>query len=147
MCIRDRKVHIPAGISSGKKIRLKGKGQDGMNGGEAGDLFLEISVKDKVGYERKGDDVYTTIQIPYTTAVLGGEVIVPTLYGKVSCKIKEGTQSGTKVRLAGKGIAHMGQPSGKGDQYVTIQIQVPRNLSEDARRKLRAYQEAAGRVA
>ena len=141
------KVHIPAGISSGKKIRLKGKGQDGMNGGEAGDLFLEISVKDKVGYERKGDDVYTTIQIPYTTAVLGGEVIVPTLYGKVSCKIKEGTQSGTKVRLAGKGIAHMGQPSGKGDQYVIIQIQVPRNLSEDARRKLRAYQEAAGRVA
>ena len=71
---------------------------------------------------------------------------MPTLYGKVSCKIKEGTQSGTKVRLAGKGIAHMGQPSGKGDQYVTIQIQVPRNLSEDARRKLRAYQEAAGRV-
>ena len=141
------KVHIPAGISSGKKIRLKGKGQDGMNGGEAGDLFLEISVKDKVGYERKGDDVYTTIQIPYTTAVLGGEVIVPTLYGKVSCKIKEGTQSGTKVRLAGKGIAHMGQPSGKGDQYVISQIQVPRNLSEDARRKLRAYQEAAGRVA
>lgn len=145
--VQSLKVRIPAGISSGKKIRLKGKGQDGMNGGEAGDLFLEISVKDKAGYERKGDDIYTTIQIPYATAVLGGEVIVPTLYGNVSCKIREGTQSGTKVRLAGKGIAHMGQPSKKGDQYVTIQIQVPRHLSEDARSKLRAYQQAAGRVA
>ena len=145
--MQSLQVHIPAGISSGKKIRLKGKGQEGMNGGEAGDLFLEISVKGKSGYERKGDDVYTTIQIPYTTAVLGGEVIVPTLYGDVSCKIKEGTQSGTKVRLAGKGIAHMSQPSRRGDQYVTIQIQVPRHLSEDARQKLREYRQAAGSAA
>ena len=75
------KVHIPAGIDTGKRIRLTGRGAAGMNGGPAGDLYLEVTVGEKAGYERKGQDVYTSIHIPYTTAVFGGEVIVPTLYG------------------------------------------------------------------
>jgi molecular chaperone DnaJ len=137
---KSLKVHIPAGIDTGKKIRLKGKGQN--NGRTAGDLYLEVTVGNKPGYERKGQDVYTTLQIPYATAVLGGEVIVPTLYGNVSCKIKEGTQPGTKIRLSGKGIQKMNHPSARGDQYVTVEIQVPRHLNPAARQKLREYQQA-----
>lgn len=137
-------VHIPAGIDSGKKIRLKGRGSEGYGGGAAGDLFLEVSVGEKSGYERKGNDIYTTIQIPYTTAVFGGETIIPTLYGNVSCKIKEGTQSGSKIRLKGKGVAYMNDPSVKGDEYATVEIQVPRSLGTEAKQKLREYQRVAG---
>ena len=134
------KVHIPAGIDSGKSIRLKGKGMPGTGGGEPGDLFLDVNVGEKPGFERKGMDVYTVAYIPFTTAVFGGEVIVPTLTGNVSCKIKEGTQSGTKIRLRGKGIVSMKDSSVHGDQYVTVQIQVPRNLDTMAKQKLREFQ-------
>lgn len=137
--MQSLQVHIPAGIDTGKKIRLKGKGMPGLNGGESGDLLLEVSVGKKTGYERKGMDIYTTVSIPFATAVLGGETIVPTIYGNVSCKIQEGTQSGTKIRLRGKGIVSMKNPTVHGDQYVTIQIQVPRNLSPQAKQKLREF--------
>lgn len=136
------KVHVPAGIDTGKKLRLQGKGGPGRRGGEPGDLYLEVTAGKKPGFERKGQDVYTTIQIPYPTAVLGGEVIVPTLYGNVSCRIREGTQSGTKIRLREKGIVNMKAPSRKGDQYTTVEIQVPRNLNYEAKQKLREYQQA-----
>lgn len=135
-------VHIPAGIDSGQKIRLKGKGMPGQNGGGAGSLLLEVTVQSKSGFERKGMDIYTTVEIPFETAVLGGETIVPTLNGRVSCKIKEGTQSGTKIRLKGKGIVSMKNPSQKGDEYAVIQIRVPRNLSADAKQKLQEYAKA-----
>lgn len=135
-------VHIPAGIDTGKKIRLKGRGNTGRNG-RRGDLFLEVSLRKKQGYERKGNDLYTTAEIPYTTAVFGGEAVVPTLYGKVTCRIPEGAQSGSRIRLRGKGMPLIKNPSAKGDEYITLQIQVPRHLSEEARRKLREYQAAA----
>ena len=135
-------VHIPAGIDSGQKIRLKGKGMPGQNDGGAGSLLLEVTVQSKPGFERKGMDIYTTVEIPFETAVLGGETIVPTLNGRVSCKIKEGTQSGTKIRLKGKGIVSMKNPSQKGDEYAVIQIRVPRNLSADAKQKLQEYAKA-----
>ncbi len=135
-------VHIPAGIDSGQKIRLKGKGMPGQNGGGAGSLLLEVTVQSKPGFERKGMDIYTTVEIPFETAVLGGETIVPTLNGRVSCKIKEGTQSGTKIRLKGKGIVSMKNPSQKGDEYAVIQIRVPKNLSTDAKQKLQEYAKA-----
>ena len=136
-------VHIPAGIDSGQKIRLKGKGMPGQNGGGAGSLLLEVTVQSKPGFERKGMDIYTTVEIPFETAVLGGETIVPTLSGRVSCKIKEGTQSGTKIRLKGKGIVSMKNPSQKGDEYAVIQIRVPKHLSPDAKQKLTEYAKAA----
>lgn len=135
-------VHIPAGIDSGQKIRLKGKGMPGQNGGGAGSLLLEVTVQSKSGFERKGMDIYTTVEIPFETAALGGETIVPTLSGRVSCKIKEGTQSGTKIRLKGKGIVSMKNPSQKGDEYAVIQIRVPKNLSADAKQKLQEYAKA-----
>lgn len=136
-------VHIPAGIDNGQKIRLKGQGMPGRNGGEAGNLLLEVEVQSKPGFERKGRDIYTTLSIPFETAALGGEALVQTLYGRVSCKIKEGTQSGTRIRLKGKGIVSMKDPSVKGDQYVVIQIKVPRNLSPDAKRKLKEFAASA----
>ena len=138
------KVHIPAGIDNGKSIRLKGKGMPGINGGKSGDLLLKVRVGEKPGFERKGMDVYTTARVPFTTAVLGGETIVPTLTGKVMCKINPGTQSGTKIRLKGKGIVAMKDSGRKGDQYVTIQIDVPKNLTEEAKRKLREFEAACG---
>lgn len=132
-------VHIPAGIDTGKSIRLKGKGNPGYGGGAPGDLLLKVNVGEKYGYERKGMDVYTTVDIPFTTAVFGGETVVSTLYGNVVCKIREGTQSGTKIRLRGKGIVSMKNPSIRGDQYVTVQIQVPVNLSQEEKQKLMEY--------
>ena len=137
------KVHIPAGIDTGKKIRLRGKGMPGVNGGEAGDLMLKVNVADKPGYERKGMDVYTTVTIPFTTAVFGGEALVETLHGNVLCKIREGTQSGSKIRLKGKGIVSMKDSSVHGDQYVTVQIEVPRNLNAAAKNKLKEYEALA----
>lgn len=136
------KVHIPAGIDTGKSVRLRGKGMPGTGGGEPGDLLLNITVGKKPGYERKGLDVYTAVTIPFSTAVLGGEALVQTLYGSVLCKIREGTQSGTKIKLKGKGIVSMSNPKVYGDQYVTVQIQVPRNLSQDAKEKLKEFERA-----
>lgn len=136
------KVRIPAGIDTGQTVRLRGKGNPGIGGGEPGDLLLKVRVSAKEGWERKGQDVYNTVSIPFATAVFGGEARVQTLYGDVICTIKEGTQSGAKIRLKGKGIPSMKNPSVKGDQYVSIQIQVPKRLTPKARQKLMEYQNA-----
>lgn len=138
--VQSLKVHIPAGIDDGKSIRLRGKGAPGAGGGQAGDLLLEIHVAEKPGFERKGMDLYTTAAIPFTTAVFGGEAIVQTLNGNVKCKVPAGIQSGSKIRLRGKGIVSMKDASVHGDEYVTIQIQVPVNLSAEARQKLKEYE-------
>ena len=137
-------VHIPAGIDTGKSIRLKGKGGEGYSGGESGDLYLKVTVQEKPGWERRGQDLYTTVNIPYTTAALGGEIRVPTLYGDVMCKVKEGTQSGSKIRLKGKGVVSMKDRNTHGDQYVVIQIQVPKNLTPAAKEKLQEYKKVSG---
>lgn len=123
------KVRIPAGIDTGKAIRLRGKGRAGKNGGENGDLLLRVTVLGKPGFTRKGMDIYTTVQIPFSIASCGGEVRVKTISGEVLCKIREGTKNGSKIRLRGKGIVSMKNPSVYGDQYVTVQIQVPQNSS------------------
>lgn len=140
--VQSLQVHIPAGIESGKSIRLRGKGMPGMSGGAVGDLLLNVHVAGKPGYERRGQDIYTTSYVPFTTAVLGGEIRVPTLYGEVICKVKEGTQPGTKIRLKGKGVVSMKNPESYGDQYVTVQIQVPRNLNPEAKRKLQEFEQS-----
>lgn len=141
---RSVEVRIPAGIDEGQKIRLRGKGM-AVNGGEAGDLILTVHVENSAVYERKGLDVYTTAAVPFYVAALGGEVKVPTLTGSVLCRIKEGTQSGSRLRLRGKGIVSMKDPSVKGDQYVTVEVQVPTRLSAEARQKLREFEQACQR--
>lgn len=139
---KSLKVKIPAGIDTGKIIRLRGKGMPGSAGGYDGDLLLKVQVGTKAGFERKEMDVYTKAMIPFTTAVFGGEVIVPTIYGKVLCTIRPGTQSGTKIRLRGKGIVSMNHKNMYGDQYVTVQIEVPKNLNAQAKEKLKEYEVA-----
>lgn len=137
------KVHIPAGIDNGQSIRLRGKGMPGANGGKAGDLLLKVHVAARPGFERKGMDVYAPVQVPFTTAVLGGKVEVQTLRGKVKCNIKPGTQSGTKLRLRDKGIVSMKDPAKFGCHYAVVEIDVPKNLSEDAKQKLAEFDRAA----
>ncbi|MDY5845972.1 MAG: DnaJ C-terminal domain-containing protein [Bariatricus sp.] len=143
--VQSLQVHVPAGIEDEKCIRLKGKGMPGSGGGEPGDLLLKVHVGQRAGFERKGADVYTTVSLPFTTAVFGGEVTVPTVDGRVVCKIREGTQSGTKIRLKGKGTVSIKNPSEHGDQYVTVQIQVPTpgQLTPEAKQKLKEYEQAS----
>lgn len=142
-------VHIPAGIDDGQCVRLRGKGMAGLGKGPAGDLLLKVKVGQRQGFERRGVDVYTTVYIPFTTAVFGGEVRVQTLNGAVLCKIQEGTQSGTKIRLKGKGIVSMKNPSVYGDLYAVVRIDVPRSLDAQAKQKLKEYEQACrqGRAA
>lgn len=140
--VSSLKVRIPAGIDEGQNVRLKGQGAPGVGGGNHGDLMLKVHILPKPGYERKGNDVYVTVNIPYATAVLGGEVTVPTLTGKVVCKIAPGTQPGSKIRLKGKGIPAMKNPSHKGDEYIVVQIEVPKTLTSEERQKLMDYDRA-----
>ena len=147
---RDGSKHGNADIESENPGRDRGRAERpatgksssdlGNGGGEPGDLLLKVAIQEKPGFERKGMDVYTTVQIPYTTAVLGGEALVQTLSGNGLCKIREGTQSGSRIRLKGKGIVSMKDPSVYGDQYVTVQIRVPKNLTPQAKEKLREFE-------
>lgn len=140
--IQALEVNIPAGIETGQSIRLKGKGSPGYQGGSAGDLFLKVTVKEKSGFKREGQNLYNTVSIPFITAVLGGDVTVQTIYGNVRCNIKPGTQSGSKLRLRGKGIVSMKNSSVYGDQYTTVEVQVPKNLTPRAKQKLREFEDA-----
>ena len=115
----------------------------GANGGKAGDLLLKVHVAARPGFERKGMDVYAPVRVPFTTAVLGGKVEVQTLRGKVKCTIKPGTQSGTKLRLRDKGIVSMKDSAKFGCHYAVVEIDVPKNLSEDAKQKLVEFDRAA----
>lgn len=137
--VSNLSIHIPAGIESGKTVRLKGQGNPGRNGGAAGDVLLKVNVTPSSEFERKGQNVYSTIRVPFTTAALGGKARVHTLYGDVECSIKAGTQGGSKIRLKGKGISSMKNPSVKGDQYVTVEISVPRRLTPRAKEALEEY--------
>ena len=140
--VQSLEVKIPAGIESGKTIRLSGKGMPGTGKGHPGDLLLKVTVREKPGFRREGADLYTIARIPFTTAIFGGEAKIQTLYGDVLCKIKEGTQPGSKIRLRGKGLPSMKNPSVRGDQYATIEIQVPESLSPEARQKLKEFEQA-----
>lgn len=144
--MRSLEVNIPAGISDGKVIRLKGKGMPGRNGGEPGDLLLKVNVQEKPGVRREGQDLYTTVTVPFSVAALGGEEKISTIYGDVVCKIKAGTQSGSQIRLKGKGIVSMGNASVHGDQYVTVEVQVPKYLTPEAKQKLKEFEQLCSRA-
>ena len=133
-------VKIPAGIGEGQSIRLKGKGAQ-MPGGKRGDLLLQIHILPDEKYRREGKDVYTTGEVSYATAALGGEAVFDTLYGSVKCKIPAGSQSGRKIRLKGKGIVSMKNGKSYGDEYVILQVAVPKHLTEKEKKLLRQLQE------
>ena len=132
--MQELSVRIPPGISSGKKLRVAGKGMEGRNGGPPGDLYLQISIKEHPIFTREGDDIVVEKEIAFSEAVLGTTVEVPTLEGPKKVKIPPGTQSNTKMRLRGQGVPHF-RGSGKGDEYVKVFIKVPRRVT-DKNRKL-----------
>lgn len=138
--VEDINVKIPAGISSGKKLRLPGKGLSGYNGGPNGDLYLNINVLPHPIYARDGNDLYIEKTIKFTQAALGTAIDVPTLDGSVKrLKIGPGTQNNTKIRMKGYGVPGLkGAP--KGDQYVKINVEIPRKLSD---RQLKLIQQLA----
>ena len=131
-------VNIPAGIAEGQILNVNSHGNAGKNGGPSGDLHLYINVKPHSFFERKGFDIYCEIPITYAQASLGAEIIVPTLDGKVSYPIHEGTQTGDIFRLKGKGISKL-NGYGHGDQYVKVTIEVPKNLSKAQKDLLREF--------
>ena len=132
---------IPAGIDNGQTISIRGQGNAGKNGGPAGDLLITITVRPHEMFRREGTSVLCEAPITFTQAVLGAELEIPTIDGKVKYTLPEGTQSGTTFRLKGKGIPRLNK-SGRGDQYVTVNIQVPTNLSAEAKSALRAFDSA-----
>ena len=134
------KVSIPAGIDDGQTISLRGQGNAGRNGGPAGDLLLVISVRPHPLFRREGTSVLCEAPITFTQAVLGGEMEIPTIDGKVKYEIPEGTQTGTTFRLKGKGIPNV-NGRGRGDQYVTVYIETPRNLTREQKEALKKFSE------
>ncbi len=140
---RDIKVEIPAGISSGQRIRLSGKGGAGQRGGPSGDLFVRVDVKPHDLFERRGDDVYYELPINFVQAALGDEIQVPTLEGKVKLKIPEGTQPGDSLRLKNKGINHL-RSSGRGDQYIKIKVVIPKTLNSEQKELLQKFAKISG---
>jgi curved DNA-binding protein len=127
---KNIRITIPAGVENGQKIRLKGHGAPGVNGGPAGDLYITFIIEDNAQFRRSGNDLYTTADIDLYTAVLGGETTINTLSGKIKLKVPPGTQNGTKVRLKQKGFPVYKQEGSFGDLFVTYHVKLPTHLSE-----------------
>ena len=136
---REHTVNIPAGIDDMQMLNVRGQGDAGVNGGPNGDLRIEVTVRPHPIFERNGYDVYCEIPVTFAQASLGAEISVPTLDGKVKFKIHEGTQPGDEFKLAGKGIKRV-NGSGKGNQYVKINVEIPKNLSKEQKEILERFE-------
>jgi curved DNA-binding protein len=126
---KNIRITIPAGIENGQQIRLKGYGAPGVNGGPNGDLYITFSITNNTRFKRMGNDLYTTVDIDLYTAVLGGEVTIDTLSGKVKLKVNPETQNGTKIRLKGKGFPVYKKEGEYGDLFITYTVKIPTNLT------------------
>ncbi len=137
---------IPAGVQSGTRVRLAGRGAPGANGGPSGDLFLVVEVRPHARFERKGDDLYVEVDVPVAEAALGGEVRVPTLKGRaLALKVPAGTQGGKVFRLAGQGMPRA--RGGFGDLHAKVRLVLPEQLTEEQRElfeRLRGTMSRAG---
>ena len=136
---RTINVKIPAGVDSGSVLPLRGEGHAGSNGGRNGDVFIYITVKEHEFFEREDSDIYLTVPISFIDATLGTEIKIPTLDGKVKLKIPEGTQTGTVFKIKGKGIANL-NGFGKGNQYVTVVVDIPKKLNMKQKDALRNFE-------
>lgn len=128
------RITIPAGVENGQVIKLKGHGSPGVNGGPAGDLFITFSIAAHPEFKRLGNDLYTTVKIDLYTALLGGDVTIETLTGKVKLKVNAETQPGTKIRLKGKGFPVYKKENEFGDLYVTYEVELPTNLTDEQKK-------------
>ncbi len=134
---------IPAGVSDGVQLRMSGEGEDGARGGQSGDLYIVIHVKKHAFFERDGDDILCVVPISFPLAALGGEILVPTIDGKVKLKIPEGTPTGKVFRLKGKGAPQM-RGYGTGDQRVIVVLETPTRLSKKAQELLSDFAKETG---
>ncbi|MEJ2111448.1 MAG: DnaJ C-terminal domain-containing protein, partial [Acidobacteriota bacterium] len=125
-------VRIPAGVDNGSRLRIQGEGEAGAHNGPSGDLYVVIYVDDHPFFQRQENNIYCQVPISITQAVLGSEIVVPTLEGEEKLKIPDGTQTGTVFRLKNKGIASL-NGRGHGDQFVTVNVVVPTKLSKEQR--------------
>jgi molecular chaperone DnaJ len=143
-------VDIPAGVSDGMELRVAGGGHAGRAGGSAGDLYLSVRVEPDEIFERHGQDVFAVLEVPMVQAALGGELEVDVLEGTETVEIEAGTQSGTTLRLKGRGVPNLGR-RGRGDLFLTVQVITPQDLSKEQRRLLeevaRLREEPAGKKA
>lgn len=127
---KNIRITIPAGVADGQKIKLTGYGQQGVNGGPNGDLYITFTIEEDAYFKRLGDDLYTVADIDLYTAILGGEILINTMDGQVKMKIKPGTQPDTKLRLKGKGFPIYKSKDNFGDLYVSLKMHIPDVLSE-----------------
>ena len=143
---RKRKISVtvPAGIDNGQSIRIREKGDPGVNGGPRGDLLVEVAVSRHPIFQRQGIDIYSSAPITFAQAALGGDVRIKTVDGEVEYTVKPGTQTDTRIRLRGKGVPSLRNKSIRGDQYVTLVVQVPTSLSAEAKEALRAFDAVSG---
>jgi molecular chaperone DnaJ len=134
---KDRKltVKIPPGIATGQQLRLQGEGESGLLGGPPGNLYVVIQVQEHEFFRRDGNNLFCEVPVNFPTVALGGEIVVPTLDGTESVKVPEGTQTGTTLRLRGKGMPDV-NGRGRGDLFATIQVQTPKKLTRDQRKLL-----------
>ncbi|HYJ63385.1 MAG TPA: DnaJ C-terminal domain-containing protein, partial [Parafilimonas sp.] len=131
---KNVRITIPAGIENAQVIKLKGYGGAGVNGGPNGDLYITFVIADDAKFKRVGNDIYATEEIDLYTAVLGGEITIETLSGKVKLKINAGTQNGSKIRLKGKGFPVYKKEGEVGDLYITYQVKLPTHLTDEQRK-------------
>ena len=135
-------VTIPAGIDNGQSIRIREKGEPGVNGGPRGDLLVEVQVERHPIFQRQDMNIYSTAPVTFAQAALGGQIHITTVDGDMAYDIKPGTQTDTKIRLKGKGVPALRNKNIRGDHYVTLVVQVPTKLNEEAKEYLRKYDEA-----
>lgn len=135
-------VKVPAGINENEMLSLRGEGEAGYNGGPPGDLYIEISIKSHPVFTRRGYNTYCEVPITFAQAALGGEIEIPTIDGTVKHIIKEGTQPGDIVTLGGKGIPVIRRQGQRGDHVVTLNLEVPRYLSEEQKDKIRDFDDS-----
>ena len=128
-------VKIPAGIATGQQLRLQNEGEAGMAGGPSGHLYVVVHVQEHDFFKRDGVNLFCEVPVNFTTLALGGEITVPTLDGTETVKVSEGTQTGTTMRLRGKGMPDV-NGRGKGDLFATVQVQTPKKLSKEQRHLL-----------
>lgn len=137
-------VSIPAGIDDGQSIRIREKGEPGVNGGPRGDLLVEVAVAHHPIFQRQDMNIFSTAPITFAQAALGGEVRISTVDGDIMYEVKPGTQTDTRIRLKGKGVPSLRNKSVRGDHYVTLVVQVPTKLNEEAKEALRQFDAACG---
>lgn len=137
-------VTIPAGIDSGMAVRIGGKGDPGINGGPRGDILVEVIVSEHPIFQRDGMDIYSTAPMSFAQAALGGNVRISTIDGDVLYEVKAGTPTDTRIRLRGKGVPSVRDKNSRGDQYVTLVVQVPSKLTSEQKDLLKAFDEACG---